>query len=332
MSTAIRTLRPFSGLDAFAAIFNQASLTVDDDELESGSRIQLDPATFLRCSAALTFPSVEHASFKDRVARAAETAGVPPHAVGLLVVAKSRRLRLAEIVHQIPFAALDRVDSKLLIADPANRPDSFRTPFSGALIESYLTLFEHLERAPLRPWRLGTWLARADFRLDTSLGSIGFTPLPLSSAVRDRLGLPPDTLRFAEIDPDDIFAPGSVEPVRLWVDEELLNLTLFPRTSGSLSLQRQLFVDAMTALTLTATRHEEIATLEAVDLGDTLVGGLLDWIADLGPSASEEQHIDARQTWLGVLRDNPVMIIALIENRISKFRGDLVETIKGTAK
>lgn len=333
MSTTIRTLRPFSGLDGFAAIFDHAKLIVDDQEIEAGRGVQLDPAAFLRCSVALTFPVGNGDSFATHVDSAAAQAGIPTSALGLMVIAKSRRMKLAEIVHRIPYAHFDRVDSKLVIAAPTSRPSSLQTPFSGATIESYLTLFEPIEHEPLRPWRLGTWLARADFKLDTTLGSIGFKPLRLTAEVRDRLGLPPDALRFAEIDADEIFTPGSDEPVQLWVDEELLsNLATFPRTPGSSSLQRQLFLDAMTALALTATRHEDIGTVDAAELDDTLVGGLLDWIADLGPNTERDDRVDARQRWLEELRTNPLRIIAIVENRIPKLRVDLVEMIKGTTK
>ena len=194
----------------------------------------------------------------------------------------------------------------------------------GSRVDLYLCLAHELEVAPLRAWRRGTWLGHLFFRVETDLGEIGFTPIPLDDEKRQLLGLSLDTLRYADIE-------GPLDPeqgdnaIVLYVDEELLaRAALAPTTSAAKAFQAQLFLDAMTAVVYTASADMTRSPQDygaLVDIDGSIYDRILDRVA------GTDKH--SKEIFFEKTRSSPTLVLAHIEGLLSDLRKNLGSILTG---
>lgn len=332
MSTEIRSFRPFRGLEKAEELAASLRLVVNDTRLEPGQRLQLPVQEFLTASVAVEVAEDgAGASPADRLRSAAAAAGVAEQNLGLVVIAKSARLKLADIVETWDVTNVAVLSEGFKIASPVERPAALQAPFGGCSIEAYVCLLAEEPKAVLRPWRAGTWLGSASFRLETTAGSVGFTPLPLDDPRREQLGLDKQVMRFAEIEEVGLVGDAGDDVIKLWVDAELLSmLALYPRLPASRALQRQLFIDAMQSIIVVASTSQEVRQASASDIEDTLLGRFLEWLAGVGAGSSEQDRLQARADGLQRLSSGPLHMMTAVEARVGKaLKKDLLEAITG---
>lgn len=314
MSREVRTVRPFQIGDSLDRVLEYAVLRFGADECPAGSRIQVDDADdYLRRRAELVWASEEgFENFKMSLSNAVAAIGIDPGALALLVTAATGYLKITEVVFRHPLSDLDNLPAIVNLSDP--RPKALRAGFHGANVVAYLLLTEDIDLRPLRPWRKGTWLARAVFRLvSTSPTTSLFRLTPLDQTQRDRLGLPQGVVRYIDLgDFESIQSYDDSNLPTFYVDEDLLaSLTARPNSRLSRFVQVQLVQDFIWGvLRSPAVQQEELDDLSWTDLEETLLGKILSLIA--GSKASDER----RYALVKESKEKPDKVLALAEDAI----------------
>jgi hypothetical protein len=342
MPSQVRDVRPFLGLAPAEELLKAFRLTVSPGSsppqvLEPGDSFVQEMSTYLTTQVVLSAdasllsvsePSGDNASepsLAEHLDRAAESAGLASDDLVFVVLVTSPRLRLAEVVETVALGDAERFIDGVSLTSGPDRPDPMRAPFGGCSVSVALCLDAALDASvPLRPWRRGTWLARSEFRLSTSEGTTGFTPIPLSDEDRKRMGLPAGTVRYVEID-SPLVDSTEAGDLRLWVDEDLLALLAkYPTTAAAMNLQRQLFLDAVQAILLRAVQDDSFNDLGESELEGTLLGRVL--VAAGGSSSKGAKQGDLSEP-LQLLKANPAMVLARIENRVGKLKDGMKQAL-----
>lgn len=330
MSAEERIIRPYVGVERLGRLFNGSFVQMTAQQrVEPGKSTRIGAREFLAFPVQLWLARDENAleDLKNDLGKGLAEAGLDPSEIELVAVMSTTRLKLARVHWRRRADDLDELEPSVdLSADP--RPDVLRTPFGGCRIDLYALLSEELEPAQLKPWRRGTWLSHAGFEIKTDLGDVGFTPLPLTDLIREQLGLPAEAVRYAVV--DDPFADASSgDTVQLYIDEELLNqLALQPSRPAAKSFQRQMFIDAMTAIVREASKGLQVERMPWGDVEETLLGRLLKRLAGTKDKTSEE-HRQRCEDLLRDVRESPALIGARIEAIVPDLRKGLVELLRG---
>jgi hypothetical protein len=239
--------------------------------------------------------------------------GLVPEEIDLVVLVIAPRLRVVDVAFRAGLADRDEIPDRIQLTNPA-RPRAFRAPHGGANIQVCFCLNRWKERRSLAPWRLGTWLGREEFAVRSTLSESGFTPMKLTDLDRDRMGLPRETSRFATLEDQDPFDPDpGPNSLRLYVDEELLDrLAVAASTPAGRQLQRQLFLDAVTAIVFSTIDRVREAPELADSHIDMFEGSLTHRIVSLlGGKGLGLQ--DDRQVAYRSLLEEPVTFLARVE-------------------
>jgi hypothetical protein len=145
---------------------------------------------------------------------------------------------------------------------------------------------------------------------------------------RAQLGIPDDTARFATLDDGDPFdRQPPTDIVKLYVDGELLDrLAVAANTPVGKHIQRQLFVDATSAIVFAAQRRlaeePELRSQHVDDFSGSLVHKLTEVIAG---KATDSMTRDRRQTEFRRLCDQPTAFVAQVEAKTG-MRRDMLES------
>lgn len=323
MSKETRTIRPFKTLGSIGEAFQGIVLHHGQDACQPEGTIVADisPHEYLLRPVSLQWSEDEAAfdTFKEKITAGVEEAGLPADAVAIVVVASTTFLKIADVVL---FNSLTELSLLTRITDLTSpqRPRAFSAPFSGFSVDTYLLLSRSLSPQPLRPHIRGTWLARAQFRVETSLGPALLPPTPLTDAIRAELRLPAKTIRYLYFGDHDLLRPcaDQEQPV-FYVDENLLaNLNARRRSPASKALQLQLAHDFVSAVVYRAASSEEIVRVGYEDVRSSLLGSALRIAA-----GSAGTQID-REELLKLVRTNPAYVVARAEHNI-----DLASGFKG---
>ncbi len=317
MNREVRTVRPFQVPYHLARVFEGAVFRFGRDECYPDGRINIDiddyPDEYGRRPAELIWASdSELEYFKAMLNEGAQAAEIDPACLALLITVSTSYLKITEVVFRHPLMNLEGLTNTVNLSGPP-RPSALRTGFHGATIVAYLLLTEEIKPCPLRPWRKGTWLARAAFKLVPRSRASLFRPSALDDEQRNRLGLPKGVVRYLDMSDHEPLLPyeDSYPPI-FYVDQELLaSLASRPRAPISRSIQVQLVQDFIYGvLTSPAVQEADLGEMIWTDMKDTLLGRVLNLIA--GPDASEER--------LGILvqliRDDPAKLVAQAEHAI----------------
>ena len=294
MSRETRTIRPFVGVDLLAGCLNQTLVHFGQESCTPDSTLVVDakPHEYLLRPATLALAS-DDASFaqlaKDLLDGSTE-ATIPLDALSLTVIASTPFLKTAELVFQRSLAALDSMARTVVLTEP-ERPAPFSAPFSGFVVDVYLMLSRTLNPRPLRPHRMGTWIARNRFTVETTLAPAILPPTPLTDELRKQLDLPAKAIRFIDFGDHDLFESyhEQIEPT-FYVDDQLLaQLNVRRSSASSKALQMQLAGDFVSAVIRKAAREpEKLKSVSYGDLRASLLGSVIRLAA--GPGATDDHR------------------------------------------
>lgn len=314
MSTEHRDVRPFASIPALDHLLRHAVLRYGMEEVEAGGRVILEEDVFLRAPARLVL-----AKDTDDVAKAVENSLAALSALDLSVddlsfaiVISSSYLKNTEFRARVPLRELADLGPVIeLSSEP--RPAPFRSPRAGCTVEALVYLSTARSNLPLRPWRFGTWLARAEFEVVTEHVFTGFTPKPLTPKIKQDLGLPPKAMRYITLGgASPLEEDVSEDSVEVWFDADLLaKMSAMPRSKASVALQRQLFVDAITAVVSAARVEDGFMNVAWPDVKDTLLGRVVQAVAP--SSGNEDVRNAACANYLQMIKDDAAKFLAFAE-------------------
>jgi hypothetical protein len=315
MSRESRTVRPFVGLSKLSNVLSESLLHFGQSVCPADTSVHMDiqPHEFLLRPIQLEWASDDSAydRFRSTLIDGAEESELNPRDLDVVVVASSRYLKLAEVVMCESVVAFDQIPRVLdLTGEPRFR--AFSTPNSGFSLDAYIVLSRTLEQRPLQPYRKATWLARASFRVDTSLSVAILPPTPLTSEKRRELKLPPKTMRYVDFGEHDFLLPYSEqEQPTLYVDENLLaQLNVRRGSAVSKAIQVQLVHDLISAVVWRASRLSDLNSVSYADVQSSLLGSVIRVAA--GAGSTEE----ARTLLLKKVREAPEYVISSAEHAI----------------
>ena len=252
----------------------------------------------------------------------------------LVVAARSGYLKSSEVVY---CHSLDDPSSLMRVprldeAGTGERREVFRAATHGVTVDCFLALARTLpadQRVPLVPWRSGTWLSHARFRVRCWEDAELFQPQPLDQEKRTELGLPEGTVTFAEFDGDLADAEAdSADVCTFWVDEELLQtIDAQARSATAEVLQRWLFAEFVSAVLhrYSAATASSSAPQERIDdIRESLVGRVALLVAGRG---ADDERLDAL---LHGCVKSPAEVIAVAQDRL-RLRKAAVASLKGQA-
>ncbi|MBA4156183.1 MAG: hypothetical protein H0X65_01750 [Gemmatimonadetes bacterium] len=187
MSKETRTIRPFTGLGELASVFDSTVLRFGSDVCLANESVTVDltPPEFLARSVVLEWAADAESfeRFRQCVAASPLAAGFELNDLGIMVIASSTFLKIADRVSTCRVPELNGL-SRVTDLVGNRKPDALRAPFSGFAVDVYLVLTRALPTGTLQPHRVGTWLARSQFRVETTQGPALLPPTPHRESVR----------------------------------------------------------------------------------------------------------------------------------------------------
>ena len=312
MSREVREIRPFQTVE-LAGVLEDTVLRFGKDECAAGGYIEVaDPEEYrVRRAEVVWAPEDQFASFTQTLLKGTSGMDMDPQALALVIAVSTAYLKSTEIVYRRAVSELDYLPRRVLITDP--RPDALRAGFHGATVVTYLMLTRSVPRVPLKPWRIGTWLARATYRLITPQAGGLFRPAALNAERRAELVLPSRTVRYVELGDHDLLKPVTASGLpTLWVDEDLLTeLNARPTSQLSQTVQIQLFQDFVwTVLSSPEVQQDDLNGMEWSDLEKTLVGRIIRLVGGSRIDDDKSRH------WIQLLRADPAKLMAHVEHAV----------------
>ncbi len=329
MASERREIRPYIGLSRLEQLVGDARLAVGTEVCDPGGRVVLPVSAFLvdRVELSVGDPELNRDDWIRRAESAIEAASLGEDEVEFVLVITTPRLKLAEVSRLGTVREVADALPKLPIAVGLDRHPTLSAPHGGYTVDFAALLTRDRAPRPLSPSRRGTWLARSRFAVRTDLGDIGFTPRPLTAEVRERHGLSSKTMRLVLVE-NPLSRDVGPDGVELYVDELILaEIAQSPHTPGARSLQRQLFLDAMWATVISASKQLDEIPLSYDDIEGSIVGRLLDRLTE--GHQDESERSDARDGLLNELRSRPSVFIARVEALIADLIKQVSNSIRG---
>lgn len=326
MNREVREVRPFRVAQELSDVLDDAVLRFGTEMCQSGSSILFedDPSLFGKQPAVLSWKAEgdHHTRFQIELGAAVARAGIDRSALSLLITARNRYLKITHVVFDHPLSDLDSLPSSVALDTPP-RPAALTTGVHGAVVEVYLLLNRTIGPEPLKPWRKGTWLARASFRLETRSPANLFRPIPLTAEDRRRFGLPRHTMRYMKMGDHDPLVPYEEQPERpeFFVDSTLLSLLDAHSSSpGAVACQYQMVHDfAASVIYHSAARADQLINKTWKDLEGSLLGRVLKF---LGKAIdSDPEHL------LPMISSEPSKAVAIAESAI-RVRAPLLDSLR----
>lgn len=337
-----RVVRPYAEVGAVQDVMDDLSLVYgDEDPIQPGATRTIETATYVNATPEVRWLRPPHHeesrpeheiwdSFHRRLRATVKKTGVDPEAVQVMVIASTSYLKLAETVWSgtlSEFRSASRDGDQVgLPLECEPRPGPFQTPRGGCTVAVYVVLAKQLRRAARKPWRKGTWLARALFTIETDLGEIGFTPRPMDDAVRVELGLPPGTIRYVDIPSPLDPSEGAVE-IAYYVDIDLLDeIVANPRANASVTFLHQIALDVTRTVVTTSSKEiakQRIGSLSEIE--DSLCARLI--VAAARTERGDRDHV-REQTLFNLVKNEPDRYLAHEEARITKLKPALLKSLR----
>ena len=310
MSAEITEVRPFDPVESLDQLLKDMEVRFGDSTIACDGWTFVSEESFLRSPVVLRLAG--ESDLRHSLVAVEEELETSPYCMTdltLVVVLSSAFLKQAEVTLRVPLLELSHFGGMIELSGPP-RPRVFRSPNAGCQIDVNVCLSRELPRKPLQAWRAWTWISRASFRVKSERSFTNFTPRPLTDVDRDRLGLPRGAFRYvtmADASPLEVGTNG--ESLELWVDADALATMAASNTSmSSVILQRQLFVDAISAVVRAASADPSLRSVTIQDLEETLLGSVLRLVA--GANATSE----ALSLHLDMVIVDPALFLARVED------------------
>ncbi len=293
-------------------------LCYGDLECEAGSSVLVTTDYARRVPTLRWCADDDFDDFKRGIRLGATDSGFDPALLRFVVTARTGSLKTCEIVLSHPVSECHGLDNPSRIGErpDGSRPDAFCADSHGAVVDVYVALSRDVKVSaehPLRPSRVGTWLAHATFRLRCESDAEIFRPVPLDDEKREQLNLPKGTISFTEFDGDVADPSSGVEVATFWVDEDLLAaIDAQARSPQAAQIQRQLMVAFLSdVIAEYAARHREDengAGDHYRDVKDSLIGRVVRLLADRVKPVRDRDQV------LRTLRDKPAEAVAMAQD------------------
>ena len=323
MARENRDVRPFDDLpDVQSWLEEKVTLRVyptgstgkiEPLECVANSTLRVDPQTVVTADIKLHIDADELVLAQRAVAdRFAKNYGNKTNEIfSIVLYGSSKFLHFKDELIRWSFSELEKMKGGFSLLNPdGSRPRSLRLPHNGTVFDLAVVLNSAQKPKIGLPYRLGTWLAHIQFKLANPSEGIGFNPLPLTDEKRQELELSQQTATYCQINPQ---RPNLLDADMLddflffYVDSVTLDkLSANPLHPQSALSQTQIFIDALKFLVSEFQRLENVAEVRLKDVDERLIGRLLRVV-----STDDTQSL---QSWLDILRDEPEVFIAEIEN------------------
>lgn len=240
-----KTVRPFVGVGAVATVMDRVQLSVDGDDHSPGTIVLADEELD-RADLRLKLPDF------DSLRAAVEQNGRAHVDCAFLILARSHTHRIS---HPLYHEVLRKADLPAEYPLDRNDPDNnlILNDREGFSLVVAVYLIRDLHPEPLQPHKVGTWLAKADFKVNREKSYSSFSPLPLTAELRKELELPSQTPSFVEVKDNLLEAEPVSEAVTVYYDDALLSiLHANPKDPLVQQAQRELAAQTMTVIAQTA--------------------------------------------------------------------------------
>ncbi len=320
MNRETRTVRPFIVGGRLASALDGVRFNLGRASCEPGGRILVhNPDEYLRAEPVLTWAqnAAAFGGFQEVLLEEVAKNRIEPVAASVIVTAHAPYLKLTDIVLRHPLSEIGSL-SRTLTLRGERRPAALWANSHGAVITAYIVLSREMPDAgSLRPWRKGTWLARAVFRLKTDLPPVLFRPIPMNDDHRREHNLPRECARYLNMgDHDPLLSREGQPHPEFYVDADLL--ARIDRVSGTpvaKALQVQLACDFIAGVvTDVATRADAENHLEWEHVEDSVWGRIVALAAKAGQNNQEPAAL------LGWARENPEKLLARVEGLLKARR------------
>lgn len=300
MSSEIRLIRPFDSAVETQSLLEQGiylEISCDDEnfELVPGTSIRnLEPRTLLKANFVLRFRSENGSSIAKKIeSECSESLGIDANDIRIAVVIKNRYLKRVDVQHMLTIGEFRNLKNIPITSDLR------RSIHNGWTLTLAVVLNRGLPIVPGRATRRGSWLAKVEFQISSPREGVGFTPLPLTDALREQFKLGSGTTRYALLKDGVSLRESSTvdEVLEYYVDEELLT-RLSADSSGKLSKLEQvrIFLDAASFVVAEATRIPNFGLLQLTDLKETILEKFLILLVGEDVSLQREWLITWQQT------------------------------------
>ena len=313
VSRESRTVRPFNLNHHLASSLDAVTIMYDDQVIENGGHISVGEERQSGDNISVNWASNDSSlnKFISDLSDGCEESRIPQDALSLIVIASAKYLKRTEILFEVH---LSKVKCLKMSSTFQLRQNSVLSAIHHEReISVVLVMNKNLEPAPLRPWRKGIWLARADFKIKVEKHIELFRPTPLDDDVRKDLNLPKECMRYVYFDDTDILSPleQSSSPL-FYIDKDiLLKLELARSTELGKQMQLQIAIDFITSAVYLASKvlnEPDSGFLDDKELLDSLVGRIVRNVNrgfDGKPTTSE---------LIGEVRDEPRIFLARVEH------------------
>ena len=317
-----RIIRPYNGLSPFEDLFSGTQLFVGRFGSADSGSLNVPASDYKNGGIFLRLNKEGDDNFSDEFLKHLVKTGLAKKDIEFLIFATTPFLKITKILWRGNIDELSSIGQDIQLTK-AGRADPFRSPKAGCEVTFAAVLQKTLPKKPLTPHRSGTWLAKAHFSITTDDGEIGFTPRPLTAEDRGKLGLHPGVLRYVEVS-DVLSSETTEQDVILWADEELLNSALAQQNShGARAFLHQLSLTAISAIVTSAQQELNSRNGQRIEW-DEIQGSLLARIITGGdPKMSQT----SKQNYLEMVDQDPNKFIALIEDRISALKPQILSSI-----
>ena len=324
MSSETRDIRPFNVATSLERIFKNSKLLFGDLECEPNSRITVEDTTTygIRRAEIILTEELHFEDFKRTLANGASSSGINHSLLSLLVTISTSYLKITDIVWQQPLTDLATLPRTLNLTEN-ERPRALQASLTGSTVDIYLMRTETAQPRPLHPWRKGTWLARARFKIETHRDISLFRPIPLDYTTRAELNLPEGTMRYVQMGDHEPAEPyDNTEAPVFYVDRELLSeLNARSNSRAGAALQAQLALDFVSAVITAST--EKVQSINTYrELEDSLIGRVVRLIVPFRSPDSDRDVI------VRMINTDPAKAIAHAENAIA-LRKVMLDNLRG---
>tara|TARA_B100000579_G_scaffold304083_1_gene253921 strand:- start:3668 stop:4720 length:1053 start_codon:yes stop_codon:yes gene_type:complete len=234
-----RSIRPIVGDEQIVEAFSQISLkfenlvtTNDQDRINHGETKRLTESDFLSASVKVEFSETQ-SGFKEfcrKCEKSIKSWNIPLKDITVVVFVLNPLLRLADKVLEKTMEEFATSDHYVQLIDGSNRPKAAWSIHNETRVEVVAYLNKKQKFELLQPYKVGTWIAKADFRIKTELETASFTVEPLDQQERIRLGdlafgnpLPTGTVTYLELPRD--FNPvdpnSDIQELRMFLNEDV---------------------------------------------------------------------------------------------------------------
>lgn len=297
MSHETRIVRPFVLPRKVGRVFDGVRMRFGTATCEPGGRIYFqDPDEYLRAKPTLSWAEDDagFTAFREEIAHAPVRCRIDPDAVALVVTAHTSYLRITDLLIEHPIREIDGLRREAVFHQ-GDRPRALRASTHGATIKVYLVLRRNIDRQTLRPWRKGTWLAAATFRIGAGTVHQLFRPIPLNKELRKQLGLPPHCLQYLDLgDQDPLRRYAASSAPDFYVDADVLaQVDRCAHTAAGRALQLQLARDFVAGVIMdVAARHTDALEERSWrELRDSIFGRIVAMAVGKGGSISEREEM-----------------------------------------